>query len=65
MRDPNRIEPFLAEVAKMWHKVLDWRFGQLICNMPFKTDPFFLEENEFLDVMKQLLASEEEDTIHN
>lgn len=32
MRDPNRIEPFIAALATWWYKHPDWRFGQLICN---------------------------------
>lgn len=55
MRNPNRIEPFLAEIAKLWHEVPDWRFGQLICNIPFDRDPFFMEEDEFLGCIKKML----------
>lgn len=55
MRNPNRIEPFLAEIAKLWHEVPDWRFGQLICNIPFDSDPFFMEEDEFLGCIKKML----------
>lgn len=58
MRDPNRIEPFLEELAKMWRIVPDWRFGQLICNIPFDRDPFFIEEDEFLDCMGKLFKKE-------
>lgn len=54
MRDPNRIEPFLAEIAKLWHKVPDGRFGQLICNIPFKRDPFYMEDDEFLECVERL-----------
>ena len=53
MRDPDRIEPFFAELARLWHRVPDWRFGQLICNIPFERDPFFMEEDEFLDCVKK------------
>ena len=34
MRDPNRIEPFLQELGKIWKEECpDWRFGQLIFNV--------------------------------
>lgn len=54
MRDPDRIETFLTELAKLWHLVPDWRFGQLICNTPFDRDPFFMEEDEFLGCIKKM-----------
>lgn len=59
MRKPDRIEPFLAELAKYWHKVPDWRFGQLICNIPFERDPFFMEEKEFMENVKKLFNIKE------
>ena len=47
MRNPNRIEPFLEKVAKVWHKWPDQRFGQLMVNFfgDCKRDPFFPEED--------------------
>lgn len=52
MRDPNRIEPFMMELAKIWKKECpDWRFGQLIenvfCEMPYNT--WMLEEPRMLE----------------
>ena len=46
MRDPNRIEPFLKKVAKVWHKWPDLRFGQLMMNFftACKEDPFYIED---------------------
>lgn len=58
MRNPNRIKPFLEEVERLWNKVPDWRFGQLICNIPYNRDPFFLEEDEFLEEMKKLFKED-------
>lgn len=58
MRNPNRIRPFLEEVERLWNKVPDWRFGQLICNIPYSRDPFFLEEDEFLEEMKKLFKED-------
>ena len=33
MRDPERIDYYCDELAEVWHKVPDWRFGQFILNM--------------------------------
>jgi hypothetical protein len=55
MRNPNRIRPFLDELAKAWEKYPDMRFGQLLVNMGFGgspgggRDPWFAEEAEWLD----------------
>ena len=33
MRDSNRIDYYCDELAELWHKVPDWRFGQFMVNM--------------------------------
>lgn len=50
MRDKNRIKPFLERLEKVWNKVPDWRFGQLMCNVlnSMSTDPFFPEDDEMI-----------------
>lgn len=55
MRDIKRIKPFLEEIEKLWEKVPDWRFGQLIVNVlgTCKKDPFFYEEDEMLELWKE------------
>ena len=55
MRDKNRIKPFLEEIGKLWEKVPDWRFGQLIVNVlgTCKKDPWFYEEDEMLELWKE------------
>ena len=67
MRNPDRIDNFCKELAKIWkNNACDWRFGQLIIN--FETwvriykgigDIFYIEEdvmmqhiNEFVKHMK-------------
>ena len=55
MRDINRIEPFMNELAEIWYTVPDWRFGQLIEN--FKTceqidDLFYMEDSEILKKLR-------------
>lgn len=32
MRDPNRIDPFLAKLGEAWKKCPDQRFGQFLSN---------------------------------
>lgn len=56
MRKRERIQPFLQEIGKIWaEECPDWRFGQLLVNVigSFDGDPFFMEEDEFLDKFKQ------------
>lgn len=55
MRNPDRIDKFCAELAKIWKEnAPDWRFGQLIVNVisSMKKDPFFPEEDEMIEVFK-------------
>lgn len=59
MRDSERIIPFLLEIGKLWkEKVPDWRFGQLMYNF-FSVcgDPFYWEDNKFLERFKKYLES--------
>ena len=58
MRDPDRIPEFLAIVQRCWEKVPDWRFGQLMMNFlgwvqNNKRDPFFPEEDQMLEYLKE------------
>lgn len=59
MRDPNRIDEFCGELARIWHGVPDWRFGQLISNVfnyySSKTnrDIFFLGDDEMMLLFKK------------
>lgn len=61
MRDPERLEEFYRQL-KNAHKTYfpDWRFGQLLINfagwMSQKVDPFFPEEDEMLEYIKQFSA---------
>lgn len=51
MRDPNRIDEFCKRLAAVWHKVPDWRFGQLMVNVlgEMNRDPFFPEDEEMIE----------------
>ena len=63
MRDKNRIKPFLEELGKIWEEECpDWRFGQLIINvMEHFGDPFYFEEEDFLEKLKKSFGREEEE----
>lgn len=64
MRDPNRIDEFCATLATLWHKVPDWRFGQLMCNVlgevyaNTNVDPFFIEDDEMISEMHNFFNKE-------
>lgn len=55
MRNPDRIDRFCMQLAKIWkEEVPDWRFGQLICNVfgSMNCDPFFPEEDEMIKIFE-------------
>ena len=61
MRDKNRIEPFCMELAELWSNHPDLRFGQLMYNIlnyaqfEHKKDPFYMEEEEFMNILRHQL----------
>ena len=65
MRDPERIDKYCAELAEIWHKVPDWRFGQLMINVlsqymsEYERDAFYVEDEKFFKWM-QLLFKEQQ-----
>lgn len=59
MRDINRIDEFCQRLAKVWKKVPNWRFGQLITNV-FRTlenDPFFPEDDEMIETFERFFTN--------
>lgn len=62
MRDPNRIDPFLERLGKVWKQVPDWRFGQLIENVFDSIDgmTFFMEDEEILKYFEKFLKTKED-----
>lgn len=66
MRDPNRIDKFCAELAQFWHKVPDWRFGQLMTNImsqyisDYGRDAFYVEDEEFFKWIGTLFDEKKE-----
>ena len=53
MRDPNRIEKVLKEIADIWHKYPDMRLGQLICNVLQDPALYYVEDNDLVEYLKQ------------
>lgn len=55
MRNPDRIDPFLERLGKVWKKVPNWRFGQLMVNIfrSMDRDPFFPEDDEMIDFIEK------------
>lgn len=63
MRDPTRIALILDELGKFWTKYPDLRLGQILVIMntgsrdkrelPLDNDVFNLEDDEFLDTLKE------------
>lgn len=61
MRDINRIEPFMNEIASIWkEKFPDLRFGQLMSNFFCALgDPFYYEEEELLAAFRAYARGED------
>ena len=65
MRDPKRIYKFCNELAALWAKVPDWRFGQFISNVfgeyvaKTQRDIFFPEDDEIMAFMKEYFKDNE------
>ena len=61
MRDINRIKPFCDELADLWAKYPDLRFGQIMWNMDkylsneHRKDIFYMEDDELMKVIRHQL----------
>ena len=54
MRNPDRIEPFLEKLGKIWKgQCPDWRFGQFLINV-FGTLPYDIYYWEDEKIMKHI-----------
>lgn len=60
MRDINRIEPFMNELAQIWKRSApDMRFAQFMLNVFAELnakgiDPFYYEDERFLDCLAEI-----------
>lgn len=61
MNPERRIDTFCDELKRLWRRVPDWRFGQLMCNLlgevhdEARKDPFYIEDGELLEVFDRVL----------
>lgn len=61
MRDINRIMPFCGELAALWMKYPDLRFGQFMSNITkyiqreCKKDIFYMEDAELMEIIRDQL----------
>ncbi len=63
MRNPNRIDEFCKKLAEHWHKVPDWRFGQLLINALQKASLqaiFYIEDEELLHTIENYFNKDKE-----
>ena len=62
MRNPYRIDPFLAEFAELWKKNPDLRFGQLVsnlqCTVSSNPDPFYTEDDIMLNAIRNMAGTQ-------
>lgn len=62
MRDPKRIDKYCEQLAKLWKKVPDWRFGQLMSNLlgeyvgETHRDIFFPEDEELFGFFEEYFS---------
>lgn len=67
MRDINRIDSFCKELATMWKRVPDWRFGQLMSNFlgdvycMTNKDVFYIEDDELLEYVEEFYKLEDDE----
>ena len=59
LRSSNRIKPFCNDLAKIWSKLPDLRFGQLTYNLAmyvkqtYGKDIFYIEDEELLKLLEE------------
>jgi len=60
MRDPNRLYKFYAELQRIHIQYFpDLRFGQFMVNFLKRTDPFYWEEDEFIERLRKYVGEEQ------
>ena len=57
MRNPERIPEISKELEEFWKQNPNWRLGQIIANLNYEimggNDPFYLEDTDLLELLKQ------------
>lgn len=59
MRPESRIEVICELLREAWHKVPDWRLGQLIDNILGVNDPFYVEDTRLKEALEEFLKESE------
>ena len=65
MRNPNRIQPILDRLRKLWEAHPELRLGQLIGNVfnySSKPDIYYFEDEEFIDKLEASYPEENDGT---
>jgi len=61
MRDPNRIEPMLTLIRKIWYRSPDLRLTQLIMNaLKMAEDPYYVEDETLIKALKEYIEMVED-----
>ena len=61
IRDANRIKIFCDELAELWAKYPDLRFGQIMSNIDryihneYDKDMFYMEDDALMEVIRKRL----------
>ena len=62
MRNPDRLDLFYDELKKIHkEKVPDWRFTQLIHNVFFGIDPYYMEEDKAIEHIKKYFVEDSDE----
>lgn len=54
MRNPDRIDEYLAVVEKVWKDYPDLRFSQLVLNVFRSPTDYYLEDEDTLEMIKEV-----------
>ena len=55
MRNPGRIKIICERLASLWQELPDLRLAQLMSNVLASKDCFYMEDNEFIEYIKQYI----------
>lgn len=61
MRDPNRINPTLEAIKKIWQQKPDMRLGQLLWMLNDGKDPFYMEDDVLVAKIEHQMGGDKPD----
>ena len=61
MRNPERIDPFLAQLGEVWNKFPDMRFGQIVAYFAAQLpcDMFVAEDDQWIEAIQSYINKTE------